>query len=650
MVINKQSHAFNINLDKLAWFADSGATEHMTEHIDWFTTFKLIPSNTWSVIVADDKNLWVQGIGDINITRTVDGIQKKGVLQKVLFIPELRRNLFSIGLASKAGLSFQTLREKCALYQDLGKGPKVMEGIQIGTLYKLFINPILPTSSNKVTVTNQHSSTALTTTSNGDADLVLWHNRMGLVSSQVLKNMSAYNTLQDFTASPGSNLPSICHGCAIGKQHKTTYPKNPYKERSKVPGELLHADLCGKMSHPSLGGAYYYILIKDDCTSYRFVAFLKAKGHAIRFFLKVLRSIECTIGNRVKTLRPDRGKEFCNMEFDLLLEHEGIARETNMPYTPQHNGYVEQDNRTICEAARSMLHLHHLPLKLWAEFVHTHVYILNRIINSQVGFVTPHELWFKTKPTVSHYITFKTVAYIFTNKSLRTKFQPKGTMVIFVGYSDTSKGWRFWHPITDLISESSNVLFDEATRCSTSSLMPNQVKPVAIPTHLIVNPIIHQNNPVPLPPSVLVPLHDSVGASLSTDSIPPLEDDNYDISLPTSQNHISSSPSLSLNQTADAIHSLHVFASNPCDYDIPSSSQPFLPHPSEELAHPKVRSLTDIYSASSRKKSATSQPPLSFANMIHVAETCREPTTYKQTTMSPQAAYWKAIWKRSTTH
>ena len=360
-VVSKRSHAFSVNLDKKAWFADSGATEHMTEHRHWFTTFKPIPTGTWSVTVADDRDLWVEGVGDILITRIVDGIHKRGVLQKVLYIPELRRNLFSIGLASKAGLSFQTLGEKCALFQDLGKGPKVMEGIQTGTLYKLCIEPIPPPSSeigseleqqsSTVLITTSASSTTLTTTTCSDTDFVLWHNRMGHVNSQVLKNMSKHGSLQDFTIQITGKPSNICRDCALGKQHKASYPVDTLKKRSKVPGELLHADLCGKMSQPSLGGANYYFLIKDDCTSYRFISFLKAKGEAIRFFLKVLRYIERTTGNHTKTLRTDRGGEFCSTEFDLLLEQEGIVREMTTPYTPQQNGYAERNNRTICKAA-----------------------------------------------------------------------------------------------------------------------------------------------------------------------------------------------------------------------------------------------------------------------------------------------------------
>ena len=107
-------------------------------------------------------------------------MQKKGVLKKVLFILDLRSNLFSIGLASKAGLSFQTLGDKCVLYQDLGKGPKFMEGTQIGTLYKLSINPVPPTSTKCDQFTEQIPSATLAVTSDCDADLIIWHNRKKL--------------------------------------------------------------------------------------------------------------------------------------------------------------------------------------------------------------------------------------------------------------------------------------------------------------------------------------------------------------------------------------------------------------------------------------------------------------------------------------
>lgn len=66
--------------------------------------------------------------------------------------------------------------------------------------------------------------------------------------------------------------------------------------------------------------------------------------------------------------------------------------ETNTSYTPQQNAYIERDNILIFEATRSMLHFHHIPLKLWAESIHIIVYLLNCTINHKVGFKTPYEL------------------------------------------------------------------------------------------------------------------------------------------------------------------------------------------------------------------------------------------------------------------
>lgn len=59
-------------------------------------------------------------------------------------------------------------------------------------------------------------------------------------------------------------------------------------------------------------------------------------------------------------------KGFVHPLFELLLEQKGITRETSILYTPQQNGYIERDNRTICETTWSMLHFYHIPLKLWA--------------------------------------------------------------------------------------------------------------------------------------------------------------------------------------------------------------------------------------------------------------------------------------------
>ena len=74
MTASRRSHALSVDLDKQAWFVDSGATEHMTEQREWFSTFKSIPPGTWSIAVANDRDLWIKGIGDIEFTRIIDGV------------------------------------------------------------------------------------------------------------------------------------------------------------------------------------------------------------------------------------------------------------------------------------------------------------------------------------------------------------------------------------------------------------------------------------------------------------------------------------------------------------------------------------------------------------------------------------------------
>jgi transposase InsO family protein len=76
-----------------------------------------------------------------------------------------------------------------------------------------------------------------------------------------------------------------------------------------------------------------------------------------------------------------------------VLKKHGITHQITMPYTPEQNGAAEQENRTIVESARSMLHASGLPKELWAEACITAVYILNQTGPTPVEGKTPLELW-----------------------------------------------------------------------------------------------------------------------------------------------------------------------------------------------------------------------------------------------------------------
>ncbi|GKG18688.1 putative ribonuclease H-like domain-containing protein, partial [Tanacetum coccineum] len=57
----------------------------------------------------------------------------------------------------------------------------------------------------------------------------------------------------------------------------------------------------------------------------------------------------------------------------------GIKQEYSNARTPQQNGVAERMNRTLIEAARTMLTDSLLPTTFWAEAVSTACYIFNRV-------------------------------------------------------------------------------------------------------------------------------------------------------------------------------------------------------------------------------------------------------------------------------
>ncbi|GKB76717.1 retrovirus-related pol polyprotein from transposon TNT 1-94 [Tanacetum coccineum] len=63
-----------------------------------------------------------------------------------------------------------------------------------------------------------------------------------------------------------------------------------------------------------------------------------------------------------------------------FFKEEGIEHQTSTPRTPEQNGIVERQNRTLVEAARTILSASKLPLFFWTEAIATACYTQNRSI------------------------------------------------------------------------------------------------------------------------------------------------------------------------------------------------------------------------------------------------------------------------------
>ncbi|GJW41648.1 retrovirus-related pol polyprotein from transposon TNT 1-94 [Tanacetum coccineum] len=131
--------------------------------------------------------------------------------------------------------------------------------------------------------------------------------------------------------------------------------------------------------------------------------------------------------------------------------------------TPQQNGVVERRNRTLVEAARTMLIFSQLPEFLWAEAVATACFTQNRSIIHTRHNKTPYELLRGRKPNVEYFHVFGSLCYPTNDRDDLGKMKPKADIGVFIGYSETSRGFRIYNRRTKKIMETIHVKFDELT-------------------------------------------------------------------------------------------------------------------------------------------------------------------------------------------
>ena len=111
------------------WILDSGCSFHMCPNKEFFKTFESITSG--KVFLGNNLACKVTGIGTINI-QMFDGRTRE--LKEVRYVPELKRNLISLGMVDKMGYSIKAEKWKVEV---LNKGEVIMKGIRRNGLYVL---------------------------------------------------------------------------------------------------------------------------------------------------------------------------------------------------------------------------------------------------------------------------------------------------------------------------------------------------------------------------------------------------------------------------------------------------------------------------------------------------------------------------------
>ncbi|GJW93066.1 retrovirus-related pol polyprotein from transposon TNT 1-94 [Tanacetum coccineum] len=150
------------------------------------------------------------------------------------------------------------------------------------------------------------------------------------------------------------------------------------------------------------------------------------------------------MNHKVKIIRCDNRTEFKNNDMNQFCWMKGIKREFSVARTPQQNRVTERKNRTLIEAARTVLADSLLPTTFWAEAVNTVCYVQSRVLVTKPHNKTPYELLLGRPPSISFMRPFGCHMTILNTLDPLGKFDRKADEGFLVRYSINSKAFRLF--------------------------------------------------------------------------------------------------------------------------------------------------------------------------------------------------------------
>nr|GEU43037.1 retrotransposon protein, putative, unclassified [Tanacetum cinerariifolium] len=149
--------------------------------------------------------------------------------------------------------------------------------------------------------------------------------------------------------------------------------------------------------------------------------------------ISFIKKTQVNLQLQVHRVRTDNGTEFKNKTLAKFFDEVGITQQFSAARTPQQNGVVERRNRTLVEAARTMLTFANLPSFLWAEAITTACFTQNHSIIHKHFDKTPYELINKRKPNIKFFRVFGCRCYLLND------YDDVGKLKANVNFDEISK-------------------------------------------------------------------------------------------------------------------------------------------------------------------------------------------------------------------
>ncbi|GJT00344.1 putative ribonuclease H-like domain-containing protein [Tanacetum coccineum] len=424
-------------------FVDSGCSRHMSGNIAHLSDFK------------DFDGGYVTFGGGANGGRiTGKGTIKTDKLDfdDVYFVKELKFNLFSVSqMCDKKNYVLFTDSE-CLVLSPNFKLPDenqiLLKIPRQDNMYSFDMKNIVP----------KDGLTCLVAKATSDESM-LWHKRLGHVNFKNINKLVKENLVRDLPLKRFEN-DQTCVACLKGKQHRASCKTKAFNPITK-PLFMLHMNLFGLTFISGLMHKKYCLVVTDDYSRFSWVFFLKSKDETSEILKNFIKEVENLVDKKVKIIRSDNGTEFKNKVMDDFCRDKGIKREYSVARTPQQNGVAERKNRTLIEAARTMLVDSKLPTTFWAEAVSTACYVQNRVLIVKPHNKTPYELFRGIKPAIGFMKPFGCHVTILNTLDKLGKFDGKSNEGFFVGYSLSSKAFRVYNIRTRKVQENLHIGFLE---------------------------------------------------------------------------------------------------------------------------------------------------------------------------------------------
>nr|GEW00546.1 retrovirus-related Pol polyprotein from transposon TNT 1-94 [Tanacetum cinerariifolium] len=322
------------------------------------------------------------------------------VISKVYDVEGLGHNLFSVGQFCDSDLEVAFRKLSC--YVRDTDGVELIKGSRWFNLYTISIEYMM--KSSPICLLSKASKNKSW----------LWHWRLNHLNFGTINDLTRKDLVRGLPRLKFEK-DHLCSACQLGKSKKHTH--KPKTEDTNL--EVLNTlhDLCGLMRVQTINGKKYILVIVDDYSRFTWVKFLRSKDETPEVIIKFIQQIQ--------------------------------------------NDVVERRNRTLVEAARTMLIFSKALMFLWAEAVATACYTQNRSLIHTRHHKTPYEPVHNKKPDLTFFRVFGALCYPTNNSKDLRKLQPTADVGIFIGYAPSRKGYRIYNKRTRRIIEMIHVQFDE---------------------------------------------------------------------------------------------------------------------------------------------------------------------------------------------